>query len=259
MYKIPANTLFIGKTSVFMPECHSTNTLALELCQQPTPPADGSVIITENQTSGRGQRGNSWTTEPGMNLTFSVILRPSFLPITSQFYLNVFSALAISDYLVDRACKTVHIKWPNDIYADEKKIAGVLIENQVMGNQITHCVLGIGLNINQRAFSIESITSLTLATGLGYNLPSEFEHLLTFLESRYLQLRQTNMQTLMAEYLGRLYWLNEEHTFQTAPLGQFKGTISGVDSTGRLKINVNGHEKLFGVKDVSYVRSALKD
>ena len=116
MHKISANTLFFGKNLVFMPECHSTNSFALKLCQQSPLTADGTLVITSNQTDGRGQRGSTWQSEPGMNLTFSVIFKPTFLSVNGLFYLNVFSALAIRDYLTTKGCLEVFIKWPNDIY-----------------------------------------------------------------------------------------------------------------------------------------------
>jgi BirA family biotin operon repressor/biotin-[acetyl-CoA-carboxylase] ligase len=255
LYKIPANTLFLGKNLVFMPECHSTNTFALELCQQSPGSAEGTVVITANQSSGRGQRGNVWIVEPGKNLTFSVILRPSFLAIQDQFYLNIFSALAICDYLKEHSCESVRIKWPNDIYVREKKICGILIESQLQGSQITSSILGIGLNINQRNFTMDTATSLNLETGRHYNLQDELELMLGFLEARYLQLRQLKLQSLKTDYLNNMYWINEEHTFQSQELGTFNGAICGLDPAGQLLIRIDGKEKAFGIKDVVYSHS----
>jgi len=254
LYKIPANTLFLGKNLVFMPECHSTNTFALELCQQSSSSAEGTVVITANQSAGRGQRGNVWIVEPGKNLTFSVILRPSFLPVKDQFYLNIFSALAICDYLKEAGCEDVRIKWPNDIYVRDKKICGILIESQLQGSKITSSVLGIGLNINQRNFTMGTATSLTLETGRDCDLQQALEQLLGFLEARYLQLRQ-KLQSLKIDYLDNLYWINEEHTFQSLELGVFNGTICGLDPAGQLLIRIDGKEKAFGIKDVAYVHA----
>lgn len=254
MYKIPANTLFLGKNLLFMPECHSTNTFALDLCQQSLPIADGTVVITDNQTSGRGQRGNNWEVEPGRNLTFSVILKPTFLAVNLQFYLNIFTSLAIHDYLREKGCLRMAIKWPNDVFINEKKVSGILIENQVHGNLLANTVVGIGLNINQAQFlELKNATSLGLILNREFDLQSELEILLTMLEARYLQLRQGHLSGLMADYLRAMYWINEAHTFGSN--GQtFEGIICGVDESGRLKLRINHEEKVFGMKEISYLR-----
>ena len=120
MYKIPANTLFTGKNLVFVPDCPSTNTLALEISQQ-SPVKEGTVVITDQQTAGKGQRGNTWEAEPRQNLTFSLILKPTFLAVNKQFYLNIVICLALKDYLRQKTSGPVHIKWPNDILVHQKK------------------------------------------------------------------------------------------------------------------------------------------
>ncbi|MBA4054496.1 MAG: biotin--[acetyl-CoA-carboxylase] ligase, partial [Marivirga sp.] len=209
MYKIPASTLFLGKNLVFMPECHSTNTFALELCQQAPPPADGTVVITANQTAGRGQRGNSWFVEPGKNLTFSIILRTHFLAIKDQFYLNIFISLAVYDYLIHKQCPQPRIKWPNDIYTGDKKICGILIENQVLGNKLTNTIIGIGLNINQNRFEMDKATSLSQVWNTEFALQDELDTLLGIIEARYFLLKQNDFTELMSNYLDAMYWLNE--------------------------------------------------
>src|SRR5690348_13137008 len=104
----------MGHSLVFMPECHSTNGEALRLLQDNPPVAEGTVIITDNQTAGRGQRGNTWESEPGKNLTFSIILKPTFLHPKDQFKLNMCVSLALHDYLTSQL-QDVKIKWPNDM------------------------------------------------------------------------------------------------------------------------------------------------
>jgi len=251
LHKILANTLFMGKNLVFMPECHSTNSLALNLCQQSPFIAEGTVVITANQTAGRGQRGNTWDSEPGMNLTFSIILRPNFLATINLFYLNIFSALAIHDYLSEKGCASVFIKWPNDIYVADKKICGLLVENQIQGNELNGSVIGIGLNINQRHFVIENATSLSLVLDRQVGLQEELEILLSKIEARYLQLRAGKFSSLMENYLGVMYWLNEVHSF-TAFGDTFKGTICGVDQNGKLRVRIKDDERVFETKEIRY-------
>jgi BirA family biotin operon repressor/biotin-[acetyl-CoA-carboxylase] ligase len=251
LYKIPANTLFIGKNLVFVPDCHSTNTLALQLSQQPTA-TDGTVVITDHQTAGKGQRGNVWEAEPSMNLTFSLILKPKFLAVNKQFYLNIVICLALRDYLKERTPDPIHIKWPNDILVHEKKISGVLIENQLQGNEIINAIAGVGLNINQRSFEAPRATSLANLTGRAFNLDAELGALLGFIESRYLQLRQDKYEMLMNSYLESLYRINARHTFSHDGT-TFEGVIRNLDESGKLRIQTEGGIRSFTVKEIAYV------
>lgn len=251
MYKILASTVFLGKNLVFMPECHSTNTLAQQLCQETPPVADGTVVITSNQTAGRGQRGNTWHVEPGKNFTFSIILNTSFLAIQHQFYLNIFTSLAIKTYLRSKGCEGVSIKWPNDLHHKSSKIGGILVENQLSGNRFSSSVVGIGLNVNQRQFELESATSISLILDRELDLASELEILLHAIEIRYFQLRSGDLDGLMRDYLQALHWRNEVHTFSSK--GQsFTGIIQGVDPAGRLVVQVDNKEQFFDVREISY-------
>lgn len=242
----------MGKNLVFVPECHSTNSYALELCQQFPVAPDGTVVITDNQTAGRGQRGNQWLTAPGKNFTFSIVLRPSFLSPKDQFYLNVFTSLSIYDYLLKKGCNNIRIKWPNDILVGSKKICGILIENIIAGNRFSNVVIGIGLNVNQDRFNVDTATSLCLELKRNFDLETELEELLAFIEARYLRLRANELQSMMTEYLILMYWLAEHHIFSDRH-GKFEGTITGVDDLGRLKILTREGERLFDVKEISYV------
>lgn len=245
----------MGKNLVFMPECHSTNTFALELCQREVVPAEGTVVATANQFAGRGQRGNTWIVEPGKNLTFSTILYPSFLSIEHQFYLNIAVSLGICDYLKMNGCNTACIKWPNDIYVGDRKICGILIESQIAGKAINSSIVGIGLNINQVIFSMDTATSLSLETGMFYELSDELGKLLVSIESRFLGLRNGDFNVLKDDYLSALYWINEEHTFESAS-GKFKGVISGIGEAGQLVIQVGKEQRMYGNKEVRFVTPA---
>jgi BirA family transcriptional regulator, biotin operon repressor / biotin---[acetyl-CoA-carboxylase] ligase len=251
LYKIPANTLFVGKNLVFVPECHSTNLLAHDLSQMQNTP-EGTTVITNNQTAGRGQRGNSWEAEPGKNLTLSVILKPSFLLTKDQFFLNIFTSLAIHDLLVDKTNAIVRIKWPNDIIVDDKKISGILIENQIRGSQVSISVVGIGLNVNQTNFATDSATSLHHFRGM-VSLQELFEELSENIESRYLQLRAGNYQLLKQDYMSKLYWMGEERKFASAE-STFAGVIQGIDEFGRLSVGTDAGTRTFDLKEISYVR-----
>lgn len=250
MYKIPANTLFVGKNLVFVPDCPSTNTLALEISQQSTV-NEGTVVITDHQTAGRGQRGNQWEAQPRQNLTFSLILKPNFLAVNKQFYLNVVICLALKDYLKEKTSDTVHIKWPNDILVHEKKISGVLIENQLQGAGISNSVAGVGLNMNQKNFGTATATSLSLITHSDHDLAEELLQLLSFMEGRYLQLRAGDYDSLMEEYLACLYRRHERRVYSSNG-STFEGEILDLDEWGRLRMRTGDGVRVFDVKDVRY-------
>lgn len=250
MYKIPATTLFMGKNLIFVPECNSTNTLAQQLCHQPAIP-DGSLVITDNQTSGRGQRGNSWEGTAGQNFTLSLILKSGLL-VQDQFLLNIAISVGVTGYLKSRTNNTVQIKWPNDILIDSKKVCGILIENSLQGNSISHSIAGIGLNINQEVFSNPRASSLKVATGMTYALPDELEDLLVQIERPYLQLRQRNVQNILDEYYQNLFWLGEEKKFKISG-AEVQGTITGIDNSGRLKVQMLEGERFFGLKEIEFV------
>ena len=136
-------TLFIGKSLLFLHEVESTNTYAMNLLRNVNP-IEGTLVYTDFQTNGKGQRGATWTSEIGQNITASVILKPRFLGYDKTFYLSKISALAVYDVLTEIlpiSQYDIKIKWPNDILVNKKKIAGILIENQFNGNYLTSCVI----------------------------------------------------------------------------------------------------------------------
>jgi BirA family biotin operon repressor/biotin-[acetyl-CoA-carboxylase] ligase len=250
LYKIPANTLFFGKTLVFVPECHSTNSLASDLASKKT--AEGTLVITANQTAGRGQRGNTWSVEPGKNFTFSLVLYPKFLNVKDQFLLHQFVSLSLTDFLQNYFEQDVKIKWPNDILIRGKKICGILIENQLSGVQLTQSIIGIGLNVNQTQFEIQTASSMAALASREFDLSIELEKLMSALENRYLQLKQGKTEGLQREYLERMYWRNELHFF-SAKEEKFEGKIIGTNEMGRLQIEVDKTIRTFDLKEVSYL------
>ncbi|HYG02853.1 MAG TPA: biotin--[acetyl-CoA-carboxylase] ligase [Chryseosolibacter sp.] len=251
MYKIPANTVFIGKNLVFVPECHSTNTLALEISNLPTF-IDGTVVVTNNQQAGRGQRGNTWISEPGKNLTLSIILKPVFLLVKDQFFLNIITSLAIRDVLVDKSGATVQIKWPNDILIGERKICGILVENQIQGLQVSKTVVGIGLNVNQAQFTIPKATSLLVETRADFELESMLHDVLARFEFYYFQLKNGYRQRLKEEYLASLYRKHEMHVFR-AGTDIIQGSIAGIDEIGRLQLDTVDGVRSYGFKEIAYL------
>jgi BirA family transcriptional regulator, biotin operon repressor / biotin---[acetyl-CoA-carboxylase] ligase len=165
---------------------------------------EGTVVMAYEQTAGRGQRGNYWFSGAGLNLTFTVILRPSFLQPSSQFVLNQMVSVALINYLKSIGIEAV-IKWPNDILVDEQKIAGILIENVLRGEMIESSAVGIGLNVNQDVFPVDlKASSILRETGLQRNLSKELDVILRELETAY-QLLKEQPKVLKRSYIHHLY------------------------------------------------------
>jgi BirA family biotin operon repressor/biotin-[acetyl-CoA-carboxylase] ligase len=250
LYKIPANTLFVGKNLVFVPECHSTNTIAMELGQHNSA-IEGTLVITDRQVTGRGQRGSSWISEPGKNLTLSLIFKPTFLKPDQQFWLTRVIALGIADYVRSKVKGSVKVKWPNDVLVEGNKVCGILIENSISGSTLQFSVVGIGLNINQLTFYKLKATSLKLETGFDYSLQDELHALLQVIEIRYLQLREGKRDLLEGDYLKSLYRMGESQSFNTST-GSIQGIIVGVDLLGRLLVQTDKAIQAYDLKEIRF-------
>ena len=172
--------------------------------------------------------------------------------IRDQFLLNVMVSLAVYDVLVEVFPEAIYIKWPNDILVHEKKICGILIENQLRGKTIETSVVGIGLNVNQINSLPEKATSVAAESKRQWDLNEIFERLLGRLESRYLQLKQQKAVALREAYLKNLYRRNELHLYQT-DTEVFEGTITNVDDLGRLEVAVGNESRYFEVKQIRYL------
>lgn len=241
----------MGQRLVFVPECQSTNSLMLDLTSK-SPLPEGTVVITSNQYAGRGQRGNTWQAAAGMNLTFTALLRPTFLSVKHQFTLTMAASLAVFDYLESKGLAEVKIKWPNDILVGKKKICGMLIENSIQGDTINQSIVGIGLNINQVEFPVATATSLALLSQARFELNEQWNLLLEKLEKRYLQLRAGRQNELKHEYLKNLLGIHHLQKFISNG-EEFEGTIKTVTDLGELIVDVSGVKKAFSMKEISFV------
>lgn len=253
MYKIHPKTQFIGQIYQYLPSCQSTNDEAAAWLATSNPP-EGALLTTGNQTAGRGQRGNVWESQPNQNLTFSILLKPTFLVPAEQFWLNVAVSLGVYDTLRPLLSESLRIKWPNDIFVDDQKLGGILIENTLQGSQIAWSVVGIGLNINQTTFDHTTATSLQQQAPLpdGYDRAGLLGLLCENVEKRYLQLRARQFGLLKANYLQTLYRYQETHVFSSNGR-TFQGIIVGIDPTGRLAIQEDQEVRYFGFKEVAFV------
>ncbi len=253
---IANDTLFIGKVVLDFQKLASTNVYASELLTK-SRPAEGTVIKACEQWDGRGQIGSGWVSEPDKNLTFSVILYPVFLQAGRQFFLNMAIALGVFDCLSHYLAGNLSIKWPNDLYWQNKKIAGILIQNVLSGALIQSSVIGIGINVNQKVFppDLPNPGSVSLAAGKrDVDLDEVLNRLFQTLENRYLQLREGRYLALSEVYTQRLYRLEESAWFEHPDGEVFKGAVKGVDDNGKLIVlPENGQPEHFDIKQIRFI------
>jgi BirA family biotin operon repressor/biotin-[acetyl-CoA-carboxylase] ligase len=227
--------MIIGSQLLFFENLPSTNSYAATLLKENELP-EGAVIYTNYQTSGRGQAGNKWESEENKNLLISIVLYPSIISPTDQFLLSMAVSLGICDFL-KHYISGVSIKWPNDIYVNNDKIAGILIENSIRGDLIEHTIAGIGINVNQEKFLSDAPNpvSLSILTGRQYDLTGCIIQLAGKLDKRYKQLISEDFDLLRRDYLSLLFRRNQWCDFQDMN-GIFKGRISDVTDSGKLKV-----------------------
>lgn len=233
----------------------STNEYLKNKLSKSTPFAEGTVIMAVQQVAGRGQQGTVWHSERGKNLTFSVLLNPTFLDPIHQFRLTVAISLALTNWLEPLLQHPVKIKWPNDIFVDDKKIAGILIENQLTGKNWKSAIVGIGINVNQTEF-VEPISkrscSIKQILHRDSNIPELLSDLCFSLEEEYLALKSGEHEMQLALYKQHLYRLGEPHSFLIDGI-KVGGVLRGVTDKGRLIIDFNGHITDFDIKEVAFV------
>lgn len=204
-----------------------------------------TVICARAQTLGKGQHDHQWESQPGKNLTFSLILHPWFLPFADQFMLTKVLSLGLCDCLHTLIPEAqVHIKWPNDIYVGKHKICGILVSNRTKGDLISSSICGIGLNVNQTHFPswVPNPTSLALLSNQEYELEQLLEQLLHHIETRYHQL-QSHDSRLNTDYLLHLMNLHTQATYLYQG-STIQATIEGITSYGHLQLRTSEGELL---------------
>lgn len=213
------------------------------------------VVWAEHQSAGRGQRGHAWHSTEGDNLTFSVVLTPTFLPIVEQFLLSEVVALALVATLGDYgiACS---IKWTNDIYAGDRKITGVLIEHALAGDTLARTIVGIGLNVNQTTFpdDLPNPTSMAAERGTTFDRKAVLLRFLDNLQRLYSQLEAGDKAGIEALYRASMYHLGERHTYAYPTGERFAATIRGVRPSGQLLLeHDDGTIREYAFKEVEFV------
>jgi BirA family biotin operon repressor/biotin-[acetyl-CoA-carboxylase] ligase len=253
---LTVNSLFImiiGSKYIFHENLSSTNTCAAALLKEDVV-QEGTVIYTNFQTAGRGHAGNIWESEDGKNLLISIILYPSTVKPVDQFQISKIISLGISDYLHSETTN-ISIKWPNDIYINNDKIAGILIEATVIGDEIGNVIAGIGLNINQKVFrsNAPNPVSLAMITSKDYDPAECLKILADNLDQRYKQLLREETNNIDNEYLNTLYRYGVWSKYRDAR-GSFEGRIISVTGSGRLLIeDRRGRINEYGHKEVTFL------
>ncbi|MBO7261395.1 MAG: biotin--[acetyl-CoA-carboxylase] ligase [Alistipes sp.] len=213
------------------------------------------AIWSEYQTSGRGQRGHSWHSAEGENVTFSVVLKPTFLPVVEQFLLSEVVALALVDTMAEYGIEC-RIKWTNDLYAGDSKLAGVLIEHQLSTEGIVRTIVGIGLNINQREFpaDLPNPTSMALLRSASFDRREVLERYMANLEAWYGRLLEGNKSAIEERYRELMYHLDEQHIYALASGEKFRAIIRGVRPSGELRLeHEDGTIREYAFKEVEFV------
>lgn len=244
---------------IVLPETDSTNTYLTQLCdEQPTAVQEFTTIIAERQTAGKGQRGNSWESEDFRNITFSFVLYPTFIEARRQFILSQIVSLSIKEEL-DEWTDGISIKWPNDIYWNEKKICGILIENDLTGHRIGRSISGIGVNINQELFrsNAPNPVSLKQITGQEHDRYLILANIMKRLKAYYLLLQSdadgTATDLIAARYALSLFRREGFHRYADAD-GEFLARLLRVEPDGRFVLeDREGKERGYLFKEVQYL------
>ena len=221
---------------------------------------DGTVVYTQNQTAGRGQRGNSWESEPGKNLTLSMLLKGMSLPAKEQFYISEAVSLAIVDVL-NRYAEGFSIKWPNDIYYYDSKICGILIENTLLGSTISHSIAGVGLNVNQEKFVSDAPNPISLFNILGSETDCETilreigDTIYSKAQILYGDIDRSKLEKMHQQYLENLYRKDDEFYKFKLPDGTVtEARILDVAPDGMMSVEYrSGEVKGYYFKEIAFV------
>ena len=214
----------------------STNSYLKQISSQ-TALKDFTVVVTDHQTQGRGQIGTVWNSQKGKNLTCSVFKRHTGLPIEHQFYISIVTSLSIVKALQQFNIPKLHVKWPNDILSEQKKICGILIENVIKNSHIEASIIGFGLNVNQTHFeNLPQASSLLNLTGTFFSIDELLKVILHHMEYYFEQLRLGKHDILKRAYEALLFRKDKPSTFKDMQGNLFAGFIKGTNVDGSLQV-----------------------
>ncbi len=242
-----------NKNIIFLTEVESTNNYANQLVLSKAA-EHGTVVLAQHQKKGKGQLGNSWESEAGKNILASIILFPDFLSAGKQFYLSKIASLALVDFLITEA-NGVSIKWPNDIYIEDKKVAGILIENAIKGKNLSSSIIGIGLNLNQELFVSDAPNPVSLkqVSAINYDIETVTETIVENIKNWYRKLQIGGFDEIDRSYFKLLFRANEWAVFRKQGIS-FEAKIAGIGDFGQLILEErNGSVSEYMFKEVEFV------
>jgi BirA family biotin operon repressor/biotin-[acetyl-CoA-carboxylase] ligase len=251
------STLFVGQNLIRLTEVDSTNNFLKAKVSKSEPLPEGTVIMADKQFAGRGQLENIWYAEPGLNLTFSIYLCPLFLPVNRQFLLNMAVSYGVSIALSGLLGSFLKVKWPNDLYYNDQKIGGILIENIIAGATYRASIIGIGINVNQLNFdqvTLKKTTSVSKILQRDVNLLELLAIICKNIEVQYLKLRAGNFDKLQFNYINGLYKFNEQ-AFYRHNGESFEGRIVDVTEIGQLVILSGGVKAVYNFKEIEFLNN----
>lgn len=232
-------------------ETDSTNRYMQQLLAKRALP-EGSLVVADYQTAGKGQVGNSWEAERGANLLFSLLLRPDFLPANRQFLISQIASLSVKETL-EAYTDSIRVKWPNDVYWKDRKICGMLIENDLAGAYLHTSVIGIGLNVNQQCFRSDAPNPVSLAqiTGQTHDREEVLQRFLRIFYAYYIRLLQEDEATIRQTYREALYHGDGYYRYADKT-GTFEASIEEVEPTGHILLRLrDGEIRRYAFKEVT--------
>lgn len=246
---------------ICLPEVQSTNTWLLDALASPAageaPLTEGTLLYTKRQTAGRGQVGNKWESEPDRNISFSLLLRPTFVPVQQQFVISEMCSIGILQGLLSLGAEGLSVKWPNDIYVGDGKICGILIENRLQGSTLAECVLGVGINVGQTVWKGDAPNPTSLALhGIDIAPEKVMDEVVGCIASLYELLHEPSgasaIHRLFCQHLYRGKGLFPYVDAQTDEA--FEAEVAGVDPQGPLLLRLaDGRERRYWFKEVRFV------
>lgn len=243
-------------TEIHILETQSTNALLKTYLQEGNI-SDFSIVTTDHQTEGRGQMGSSWSSEKGKNIACSIYKEIQGIKITEQFVISMIVSIALIDALEELMVPKLKIKWPNDIYSSNHKIAGVLIETTLNGAEISSAIIGVGMNVNQKNFEgLPNASSLICILGKPVDRSYLTHLILKNFTKRYNHLDK-GFDYFQKVYESKLYRKDKVSLFKGEQIGKVNGIIKGVNDKGQLRVDIdNKGELCFNLKEVQLLISS---
>lgn len=241
-----------SKKMIILEKVDSTNNYAMALVQK-AEAISGQGVFAIEQTAGRGRRGKTWKSQGGENVILTINNQMHWLPVQQQFQLSVAVALGCFDLLSEYIKENIKIKWPNDIFINDRKAGGILIENVLKGNLWQWAVIGIGLNINQQNFDEENFKAISLKkiTGKNYNVIELAKELHFCVLERIEKLKSGSADDFFYEYNKNLFCLNKNVQLKKENV-IFETKIKGVSKAGELITNDN-IERRFQFDEIEWI------